>query len=76
MLAQAVQDYHIALVATSNRIQEPIIQELLGIRFFDQHPHSSDLKIVGGARFVTANLPDPLTQGTCPLQTNSASRSR
>ena len=65
VLAQAVQDYHIGLIALANRIQEPIIQGLLGIRFLDQHPHSSDLKIVG-AHFLTAGLTDPLDSGDVP----------
>jgi hypothetical protein len=62
VLARAVHDLHISLIAIANRIREPVIQELLGIRYLADHPHSSDLKIAG-SHFLTRGLTDPLDAG-------------
>ena len=46
VLARAVRDHRIGLIALADRIKEPVIQGLLGVRFRAVHPHSSDLRIV------------------------------
>lgn len=62
VLAAAVHDLHVSLIALADRIKEPVIQELLGIRYLAEHPHSSDLKIAG-PHFLTRGLADPLDAG-------------
>jgi hypothetical protein len=62
LLTQAVRDHHISLIALADRIKEPAIQGLLGVRYLTVHPHSSDLKIVR-PHFLTQGLPDPLDTG-------------
>ncbi len=59
LLARAVVDHHIGLIALAGRIKEPVIQGLLGVRYLAEHPHSSSLKIAA-PHFLTRGLPDPL----------------
>ncbi|MCX6560352.1 MAG: hypothetical protein NTZ26_07535 [Candidatus Aminicenantes bacterium] len=65
VVAWAVRDHHIGLIALADRIKEPVIQSLLGVRFRAVHPHSSDLRIVQ-AHFLTRGLTDPLDAGDLP----------
>ncbi len=65
VLDQAVRRHRISLIALADRIKEPVIQGLLGVRYRAFHPHSSDLKIEG-AHFLTRGLPDPLDAGDLP----------
>ncbi len=64
-LDQAVRRHRISLVALADRIKEPVIQGLLGVRYRAFHPHSSDLRIAG-PHFLTRGLPDPLDAGDLP----------
>jgi hypothetical protein len=64
-LTRAVRDHHISLIAIGDRIREPVIQELLGLKYRTVHPHSSDLKIAA-QDFLTRGLPDPLDEGDGP----------
>lgn len=65
VLAKAVRDCHIGLIAIGDRIREPVIQELLGVNYLACHPHSSDLRIAA-QDFLTRGLPDPLDGGDGP----------
>ncbi|MEW5978449.1 MAG: hypothetical protein AB1898_21855 [Acidobacteriota bacterium] len=59
VLTEAVQGHHISLIAIADRIKEPAIQSLLGIRYRAKHSHSSRLKVTGD-HFLTAGLPEVL----------------
>ncbi len=65
VLEEAVRGRRISLIALADRIKEPVIQGLLGVRYKDYHPHSSDLKIEG-EHFLTRGLTDPLDAGDLP----------
>lgn len=59
VLRQAVNDYGIGLIALANRIKEPVIQELLGIKYIG-YWQSKDLLRHRGDHFITSGLKDPL----------------
>ncbi|MDD8025094.1 MAG: hypothetical protein PHI34_01180 [Acidobacteriota bacterium] len=62
VLARAVREHGVSLIALADRIKEPVIQGLLGVRFRAFHPHSADLR-VAEPHFLTQGLPDPLDAG-------------
>ncbi len=59
VLREAVNDHGISLIALSDRIREPIIQELLGIEYIDSR-RTSDKLNHSGEHFITKGLRDPL----------------
>ena len=62
-LRGAVEDLHISLIALGNRIQDPEIQRLLGVRYLSEHMHSSH-PVVKGDSFILRGLgPDLHTGG-------------
>lgn len=63
LLREAVEKLHISLITIGNRIQQPEIQRLLGIRYKAEHMHSSH-PTVEGQSFVLRGLnPDLHEQG-------------
>ena len=65
VLGRAVRDHRISLIALADRIKEPVIQSLLGLRYKAYHPHSSDLEIFR-PHFLTQGLTNPLDAGDAP----------
>ena len=62
VLAQAVHDYHIGLIAVADRIQERTIQDVLGLRYAGSSPmRGNDLVLDGPAHFVTRGLESRIT---------------
>lgn len=61
VVADAVQKLHTSLIAMGNRIQQPVIQRLLGIRYQNEHMNSAH-PIVAGNSFVLRGLPADLRQ--------------
>jgi len=59
VLREVVNDYGISIIALADRIKEPIIQELLGIKYVGSWMHSSSLEHSGG-HFITKALMNPL----------------
>ncbi len=59
VLRQAVNDYGINLIALADRIQEPVIQKLLGVKYIGCW-QSKDLLTHSGEHFITKPLKDPL----------------
>jgi len=56
ILAQAVNDYHISLVALANKIQEPVIQGLLGLTYDSWGTISDPLTVGGASHFISRDL--------------------
>jgi hypothetical protein len=56
ILTQAVNDYHISLIALANKIQEPIIQGLLGVNFIGWTPIADPVIISSNSHFITRPL--------------------
>ena len=56
VLKQAVEDYNISLIAVGNRIQEPLIQELLGIQFQNWGAISNPVIITASLHFISRNI--------------------
>jgi hypothetical protein len=59
VLREAVNNYGISLIALGDRIKEPVIQQLLGIKYAGSWMHSSSLEHSGG-HFITKALMNPL----------------
>lgn len=59
VLQQAVNDYSISLIALADRIKEPVIQNILGIKYVGAWMHSSSLQH-SGSHFITNGLANPL----------------
>jgi len=59
VLQEAVKDYGISLIALADRIKEPVIQELLGVKYIGSW-QSKDLQKPSGEHFITRPLKDPL----------------
>jgi hypothetical protein len=59
VLREAVSDYGISLIALADRIKEPVIQQLLGIKYIGSW-QSKDLLKHSGHHFITDQLNDPL----------------
>src|ERR1700722_2597664 len=63
MLAAAVEKLHISLIALGDRVQQPVIQRLLGFHYKGAWMHSSHPMVVGQS-FLLRGLPADLrTQG-------------
>ena len=63
VLEKAVKKYGISLIAISNRIKEPIIQELLGLKYKGCYRHSSRM-IITEEHFITRRMyQDTIPQG-------------
>ncbi len=52
LVADAVEKLHISLIAIGDRVQQPEIQRLLGIRYKGNYMHSSHQMVAG--RFVSS----------------------
>ena len=59
VLEKAVNDYGISLIALGDRIKEPVIQDLLGIKYVGSWMHSSSLQH-SASHFITNGLANPL----------------
>jgi hypothetical protein len=59
LVGDAVEKLHISLVAVGNRVQQPEIQRLLGIRYKTEHMHSSH-PTAEGQSFILRGLPSDL----------------
>lgn len=59
ILREAVERHGISLVALSNRIKEPVIQKLLGVRYLGYQMTADDLTVVQ-EHFITQGLPHHL----------------
>ncbi|UCF44476.1 MAG: hypothetical protein JSV99_06090 [Planctomycetota bacterium] len=59
VLQEAVNDHGISLIALGDRIKEPVIQNLLGIKYVGSWMHSSSLQHSAG-HFITNGLANPL----------------
>jgi hypothetical protein len=59
VLEKAVNDHGISLIALGDRTKEPIIQNLLGIKYVGSWMHSSRLQH-SGSHFITNGLANPL----------------
>lgn len=61
IVADAVQKLHISLIAIGDRIRQPVIQQLLGIRYQNEHMNSAHPMITAPS-FVLRGLPADLRQ--------------
>lgn len=61
LVSDAVQKLHISLIALGDRVQQPAVQQLLGIRYKSEHMNSAHA-VVAGASFVLRGLPADLRQ--------------
>jgi hypothetical protein len=59
IVADAVQKLHISLIAIGNRIRQPVIQQLLGIRYKNEYMNSAH-PMVTAPSFVLRGLPADL----------------
>jgi hypothetical protein len=59
LVANAVQKLHISLVAIGDRIQQPVIQQLLGVRYKNAHINSAH-PMIKDPSFVLRGLPADL----------------
>ena len=56
LVADAVEKLHISLIAFGDRIQQPEIQRLLGVRYKGSYMHSSHQIVVAGDSFLLRGL--------------------
>src|SRR5208283_4651702 len=61
ILKDAVQKLHISLIAIGDRIRQPVVQQLLGIRYKNEHMNSAH-PMVTAPSFVLRGLPADLHQ--------------
>jgi hypothetical protein len=61
LISDAVQKQHISLVAIGDRIRQPVIQQLLGVRYKGEHMNSAH-PLIKGDSFVLRGLPEDLRQ--------------
>jgi len=66
VLREAVADYGISLIALADRIKDPILQELLGLKYIGSWLSNKDLNLVG-THFITSGLRDPLDYTDNPV---------
>ncbi len=59
VLEDAINNYGISLIALGDRIKEPTVQNLLGVKYVGAWSHSDDLTH-SGDHFITHDLPSPL----------------
>src|SRR5262249_37418038 len=62
LIADAVQKLHISLIAIGDRIHQPVIQQLLGLRYLSEHMNSAHA-MVKGPSFILRGLADLREQG-------------
>jgi len=65
VIREAVNDYGISVIAISDRVEVPVIQEVLGIKYNGSWRTSDDLNIVG-EHFITKGLKNPLDHRDSP----------
>lgn len=63
VLGEAVEKLHTSLIALGNRIQQPEIQKLLGLRYRSEHMHSSHALVTGDSFVLRGLGPDLHQQG-------------
>src|SRR5215469_13182939 len=63
IVEDAVLGLHISLIAMGNRVQQPFIQELLGIRYKNQHMNSAHPLVKGDSFLLRGVNSDLRTQG-------------
>jgi hypothetical protein len=61
LITEAVEKRNISLIAIGNRIKQPAIQRLLGIRYKGEYMHSSHA-MVEGSSFILRGLPADLRE--------------
>ncbi len=61
LVSDAIQKLHISLIAIGDRLQQPAIQQLLGIRYKSEHMNSAH-PMVTGSSFILRGLPADLRQ--------------
>lgn len=61
LVSQAVQKLHISLIALGDRIRQPVIQQLLGVRYKSEHMNSAH-PMLRGDSFVLRGLPVDLRE--------------
>jgi len=66
VIRQAVNDYGISLIALGDRIKQPIIQEVLGLKYIGTWGVSEDLEHRGD-HFITKALKSPLDNTDRPI---------
>jgi hypothetical protein len=59
LITEAAEKLHISLIAIGNRVKQPAIQRLLGIRYQGEYMHSSHA-MVEGPSFILRGLPADL----------------
>ena len=63
VLADAVEKKGISFIAIGDRIGEKVVQDLLGIRYQGEHPHSSHVKVSAESSFLLRGLNSDLDMG-------------
>jgi len=66
VIRQAVDEYGIGLIALGDRLQQPVIAELLGLKYIGSWQTSDDL-VHEGEHFITESLPNPLDDSDNPV---------
>jgi len=63
VLAEAVEKNGISFIAIGDRIEENSVQQLLGIRYRGEHPHSSHVRVTAESSFLLRGLNPDLEMG-------------
>ena len=63
VLGEAVEKNGISLIAIGDRIEENSVQQLLGIRYQGEHPHSSPVRVSAASSFLLRGLNPDLDMG-------------
>jgi hypothetical protein len=67
LVRDAVESHGISLIALSNRIRHPALEEVLGLRYVGYNRSSDDL-VVAGEHFITRGLPERLDPDDPPTR--------
>jgi len=66
LLADAVQKWNIGLVALSNRIQQPVLESLLGLHYKGYYDAGQPIVVRAPDHYLLRGLPDPLDTNDDP----------
>ena len=66
LLADAANKWNIGLVALSNRIQQPVLESLLGLRYKGYYDTGQPLMVKALDHYLVRGLPDPLDTNDDP----------
>jgi hypothetical protein len=66
LLADAAQKWNIGLVALSNRIQQPVLESLLGLHYKGYHDVGQPIVVEAPDHYLLRGLPDPLDTNDDP----------